>query len=75
MADLPPAFITTAAFDPLRDEGEAYGRKLCEAGVPVTVHRFDGMMHAFFQLSRFLEDRAAVAESAAALGTAIRDAR
>lgn len=44
---LPPALIQVAANDVLRDEGEAYGRKLDEAGVPVTVVRYNGTIHDF----------------------------
>ncbi len=45
---LPPAFIATAEFDPLRDDGRAYHVKLHEAGVPVTYVEYDGMIHGFY---------------------------
>lgn len=48
---LPAAIIVTAEFDPLRDEGEAYGEKLRQGGVPVKVRRYDGMIHGFLSLS------------------------
>ena len=46
----PRTLILTAEFDPLRDEGEAYGRKLLEAGNEVEIHRIKDALHGFFAL-------------------------
>ena len=47
LSGLPPAYIATAGFDPLRDEAEEYGHRLREAGVPVAVRRHAGLVHGF----------------------------
>lgn len=43
-------FIATAGCDPLRDEGEAYGQKLVEAGVKVTMRRYTGVPHPWMHM-------------------------
>lgn len=57
-AGLPPATVVTAGCDVLRDEGEAYGVRLAEAGVPVETRRFDGAVHSFFGLPGFFDQAA-----------------
>jgi acetyl esterase len=57
---LPPAFILTAEFDPLRDEGEEFGRRLIQAGVPVTVWRIQGQIHGFLPMGRVMSVAPAV---------------
>ncbi|MDP2312397.1 MAG: alpha/beta hydrolase [Pseudomonadota bacterium] len=65
---LPPAVVTTAGFDPLRDEGEAYVARLREAGVPVVHLDEAGLVHGYAAMDGVLaEADAAVARLAAAI--------
>src|SRR6266702_3933603 len=65
---LAPAWIATAEYDPLSDEGDAYAEKLLAAGNQVTLRRYAGMIHEFFKMGGFVPDVAhAHADAAAAL--------
>lgn len=56
---LPPALVITAECDVLRDEGEAYARKLATAGVAVTAVRFSGVLHGFMAMDQLAQERQA----------------
>jgi acetyl esterase len=67
---LPPAYIVTAGFDPLHDEGAAYADKLKAAGVPVTHVDYPTMVHGFCNMQGVLP---LAAEAVAAAGRAVKD--
>jgi acetyl esterase len=54
-SNLPPTLLITAEFDPLHDEGAAYGAKLRDAGVKVVYSDYAGMIHGFFSLGHILD--------------------
>jgi acetyl esterase len=72
LGGLPPTYLATAGFDPLRDDGAAYARVLREAGVPVIHRCHDDLIHGFVNFiavgRRFRE---ALAEAAGALRTGL----
>ncbi|MBM4406544.1 MAG: alpha/beta hydrolase [Chloroflexi bacterium] len=70
---LPPALIITAEYDPLRDDGDIYAKRLRAADVPVAYTCYEGMIHAFFSYSEVLaEAKQALAQAGEALKKAFR---
>ncbi|HBY59816.1 MAG TPA: hypothetical protein DEH78_08320, partial [Solibacterales bacterium] len=66
LANLPPAWVLTAEYDCLRDEGEAYAQRLAAAGTPTVLRRYNGAIHGFAQMEGISSlARRAVSEAAA----------
>ena len=72
LSGLPPTWIMTAEFDPLRDEGEAFAHDLREAGVEVGFERRAGMLHGFLRWRTLVRDDADGAVEAACRWLAAR---
>lgn len=71
LSGLPPTYLATCGFDPLRDEGEDYGKRLNESGVKVQHHRFEGQIHGFLTMGGVVpETTILIGEVAAALDRA-----
>jgi len=74
LKDLPPAYVITAGFDPLRDEGFAYARRLAEAGIRVEYVEYGGMVHGFIGMGGVIATaNRAIAAAGAALKQALAD--
>jgi acetyl esterase len=72
LSGLPPAYIATAGFDPLRDEGEEYAERMREAGVAVTLRRHPDLTHSFANMTAVSETaNAAMLELAGAVGAGL----
>jgi acetyl esterase len=71
LSGLPPALIVVAGYDPLRDEGVAYAKRLIEGGNRVRLSNYEGMIHGFYLMGGAVDAaRHAVAESAGMLKSA-----
>jgi acetyl esterase len=68
LSNLPPALVVVAGYDPLRDEGVEYSRRLIEAGNRVTLVNYEGMVHGFYLMGGAVDAaKRAITQSAEAL--------
>lgn len=72
LVGLPPAYVSTMEFDPLRDEGILYALRLLQAGVPVELHSFPGTFHGSALITDATISRRVAAEQLAALRRGLR---
>jgi acetyl esterase/lipase len=75
LSNLPPAYVSTMEFDPLRDEGIDYALRMLQAGVQVELHSYPGTFHGSALVTGAVVSQRAAAESIGALGRALRGAR
>ena len=76
LSNLPPSLVLVAGYDPLRDEGIDYAKRLIEAGNRVTLVNYEGMIHGFYLTGGVVDGaKRAVAQSAAALREAFAQSK
>jgi acetyl esterase/lipase len=73
LSGLPPAYIATAEFDPLRDEGITYALRLLQAGVPVELHQWPGTFHGSHAILSAAISQRQIAELVTALRRALAE--
>jgi acetyl esterase/lipase len=71
LRDLPPAYVSTTAYDPLRDEGILYALRLMQAGVSVELHTFPGTFHVSGLITAAAVTRRMITEELATLRRAL----
>ena len=72
LSRLPPAFVSTMEFDPLRDEGIIYAQRLMQAGVSVELHNYPGTFHGSALFTQADVSKRGIRDAMAALGRALR---
>jgi acetyl esterase/lipase len=72
LSGLPPAYISTMEFDPLRDEGIIYGLRLLQAGVSVELHQYPGTFHGSSLINTATVSKQQAAETLSVLRRGLR---